>query len=258
MRIRHTHDGQPQIPRPRSNRNVQTTGRYGPAKPYGWRGTWSPEIAHAVGLMATDGNLSRDGHHLELTSKDLEQIQNLQRCFGIRNRITKKGSSYSRRLYFRIQFGNVALYQWLTAIGLNPRKSKTLGMLNIPDKYFTDFLRGCFDGDGHTEAYWDRAWPSSFRVYTSFNSASKAFLVWIQNNLRRLLSIEGRIRLATRQYRLQYAKRESLVLLRHMYAVPGSIRRSRKWEKVRSHFTNVALHQTRARGWRRRTMHEEA
>src|SRR5437773_12109741 len=28
------------------------------------RTTWSPEVAYVVGIIATDGNLSRDGRHL--------------------------------------------------------------------------------------------------------------------------------------------------------------------------------------------------
>jgi len=38
---------------------------------------WSPNFAYAIGLLVTDGNLSPDGYHLNLTSKDLEQIKNL-------------------------------------------------------------------------------------------------------------------------------------------------------------------------------------
>ncbi len=36
--------------------------------------TWTPERAYAVGLMATDGNLSRDGRHLTATSADPDLI----------------------------------------------------------------------------------------------------------------------------------------------------------------------------------------
>jgi len=191
--------------------------------------------------MATDGNLSRDGRHLELTSKDLEQIQNLQRCFEITNRISKKGSGYSKKRYYHIQFGNVVLYQWLTSIGLHPRKSKTLGRLNIPDEYFLDFIRGCFDGDGHSNSYWDPVFPSSFRLYTGFSSASRPFLLWIRSTMRRLLKINGRIKRGTGVYVLRFAKRESIVLLSCMYREPSSIRLSRKWRKVRRHFADVAL-----------------
>src|SRR5215470_11459892 len=36
---------------------------------------WSPATAYAVGLMATDGNLSGRKGHLSLISKDVDQIE---------------------------------------------------------------------------------------------------------------------------------------------------------------------------------------
>ena len=35
---------------------------------------WSPHFAYAVGLLTADGCLSKDGRHLDLTSKDRIQI----------------------------------------------------------------------------------------------------------------------------------------------------------------------------------------
>lgn len=39
-------------------------------KPKGKPVKWSPKIAYAVGLITTDGSLSKDGRHIDLTSKD--------------------------------------------------------------------------------------------------------------------------------------------------------------------------------------------
>ena len=49
--------------------------------------TWSPELAYAIGLIATDGNLSKDGRHISFRSSDLEQIKNFQRCLQLSNKI---------------------------------------------------------------------------------------------------------------------------------------------------------------------------
>ena len=32
---------------------------------------WSPEFAYAIGLIVTDGSLSKDGRHINFSSKDL-------------------------------------------------------------------------------------------------------------------------------------------------------------------------------------------
>ncbi len=45
---------------------------------------WSPAVAYAVGLIATDGNLSRDGRHISVVSKDLDLLETLCRCLGLR------------------------------------------------------------------------------------------------------------------------------------------------------------------------------
>ena len=44
---------------------------------------WSSNFAYAIGLLVTDGNLSTDGRHINLTSKDLEQIKNYKRILKL-------------------------------------------------------------------------------------------------------------------------------------------------------------------------------
>src|SRR3989344_1036593 len=119
---------------------------------------WSPEFAYAIGLLTTDGNLSPDGRHITLVSNDKEQIITFRRCLGLNNKISNNMSGTSKRLGFRIQFGDVNFYKFLLSIGLMPNKSKILGEIKIPDKYFFDFLRGHFDGDGTFYSYWDPRW----------------------------------------------------------------------------------------------------
>ena len=132
---------------------------------------WSPEFAYAIGLLTTDGNLSSDSRHFDLTSKDKEQLENFLRCLGIKNKIGIKTSGLGKKS-FRVQFGDVTFYKFLLNIGLTSNKSKKLGALDIPDKYFFDFLRGHFDGDGTFYSYFDPRWKSSYLFYTVFISAS--------------------------------------------------------------------------------------
>src|SRR3989344_5404579 len=132
---------------------------------------WSPNFAYAIGLLTTDGNLSPDGRHIELTSKDLEQLENFMKCLKIQNKIGQKISGFTKRKTTRIQFGDINFYKFLLSIGLMPNKSKTMGRIQIPDAYFFDFLRGHFDGDGTFYSYWDPRWKSSFMFYTVFISA---------------------------------------------------------------------------------------
>ena len=109
--------------------------------------SWSSAVAYAIGLMATDGNLSRDGRHISVVSKDLDLLEALRRCLGLRVAISEFQSARGRRVG-RVQWSHRAFYDALLTIGLTPAKSLTLGPLAVPDKYFADFFRGCIDGDG--------------------------------------------------------------------------------------------------------------
>jgi hypothetical protein len=66
---------------------------------------WSPNLAYAIGLMVSDGNLSPDGRHINFTSKDLEMIQLFQKSLGIAIHIGRKANNFSgRKEYFVTQF----------------------------------------------------------------------------------------------------------------------------------------------------------
>src|SRR5262245_26965983 len=126
---------------------------------------WSEALAYAIGLMVTDGNLSSDGRHLELTSKDEDQLIAFMKCLDISVKIGYKTSGYTGKKTAHIQFGDVNFYKFLLSIGLMPNKTKVLGSIKVPDEYFFDFLRGHFDGDGCSYSYWDPRWHSSFMLY---------------------------------------------------------------------------------------------
>ena len=179
---------------------------------------WTADLAYAIGLITTDGSLSKDKRHINLTSKDLDQIKTFAKILGLKNKIGKKKSSYSpRKECFQIQFGNVELYHFLEKIGLEPNKTKTLSSLKIPNIYFGDFLRGHLDGDGCTYSYWDPRWKSSFMFYTVFICASKKHLEWLKERIKNLYKIEGRISTHKTWFNLRFAKYDSLKLLNKIY-----------------------------------------
>ena len=195
---------------------------------------WSPELGYIVGLITTDGNLSKDGRHFDFTSKDIDQVKNFKNILGLSNKISLKKSSYAkRRTYYRIQFGNVNLYRFLIEIGLHPNKSKSLEELKVPDEYFIDFIRGFLDGDGFTNSFWDKRWKNSFMIYTGFVSASKKHLEWIQNKIFKLYNINGSLKFNGKStYRLMYAKRASEKLLKLIYYKKDLIFLKRKKYKI--------------------------
>lgn len=181
---------------------------------------WSPDFAYAIGLLTTDGNLSPDVRHINFTSKDHELAILLKLCLGLKNKIGRKANGNDvRKKYYVIQFGDVVFYDFLLQIGLKENKSKTLDKLDIPKKYFYDFLRGHLDGDGTFYSYYDPRWRSSFMFYVNFISASKKHIEWIRSELNKRLGVKGHVSKSVQSsiYSLRYAKAESLKLLPKLY-----------------------------------------
>jgi len=195
---------------------------------------WSPKLAYAIGLIATDGNLSNDRRHINLTSKDLQLLKTFKRCLGLKNKIGLKRSGFSNKKYFWVQFGDVILYRWLLKIGLTPAKSRGIKKLSIPNRYFFDFLRGVFDGDGSCCGFWDKRWKNSFMFYIYLYSGSFQFLKWLRNVLQRSINIYGAFSRERNVWRLKYAKNESRLLFSKMYHQNRLPCLKRKYIKLKS------------------------
>ena len=206
------------------------------AKPKGKvRIKWSPDFAYAIGLLASDGNVSSDGRHITFTSKDLEQMLNFNKALGTNVHVGKKaGSVGSEKKYHVVQFSDVLFYEFLVGIGIMPVKSKVLGEVKVPPELFFHFLRGCFDGDGCSYSYWDKRWKSSFMLYAGFCSASLPHLSWIRDFLHGSLGISGHVSASKSGncYQLRYAKTEARKMIERMYEGEGIIYLSRKRLKI--------------------------
>ena len=171
---------------------------------------------------------------MSLSSNDIEQIENFKKCLGLDNKIGTNYSGTSTKKGFRIQFSDILFYKFLEKIGLSAHKSLTIGSVLVPRKYYFDFLRGHFDGDGTFFSYWDKRWKSSYMFYLCFYSASKNHINWLRSRNARYLGIKGHICKSKNDstYSLRYAKGESLILLKHMYRNKNP-RLSRKYLKIK-------------------------
>lgn len=210
---------------------------------------WTPELAYAVGLLTTDGNLSKDGRHIDFTSKDKGLVETFKKCLNLKNRIGRKyRGSYPKKKCYRVQFGNVVFYHWLCRIGLTSNKSKTIGSVKIPNEYFVDFLRGYLDGDGSVTCYidhWNTYKKPKYiykRLWTRFYSASKENILWLRKKIGELKNIKGHLwegkytrpNQTTSEWTLKFGKKDSLKLLSWLYynpTVPCLMRKRRIAEK---------------------------
>lgn len=218
---------------------------------------WSSELAYTVGLIATDGSLSKDGRHITFKSVDLELLETFKRTLGITNKISEnKEVRKNRKKAYVIQMGSIQFYRWLLRIGLFPAKTYTLGIIAIPQKYFRDFLRGHLDGDGSIFSYKDtynsykgKTYMNT-RVYTKFLSASEKHARWLYKMMGKHSPVQGALvwhrpkdhRVGI--WEIKLAKYESLKLFRWLYYkkdLPALSRKRKIAEKLLAQIKNNKL-----------------
>lgn len=185
------------------------------------------DLWYLVGLIATDGNLSSDGRHVDITSKHLEFLEKIKETLGLVNKIGTKYREKGSEKYYRMQIANKNFYEFLISIGLTPNKSLSLGELKVPEKEFQDFIRGVIDGDGSI-----RRWmhPSnggeqwSLRIY----SASIEFTNWLKVRIEKSFFTKGRVhKNGGRTFVLKYGKLAAQRILQTCY-YDGSMGMDRK------------------------------
>lgn len=175
-------------------------------------------MAYAIGLITADGCLSRDCRHIYFVSSDLEMVENLKSALDIHNKIFKHSRGGEKiKKYFAIHFGDIVFYKFLNKIGLTSAKSKTIKHVIVPRRYFPDFLRGLFDGDGTFYTFWDKRWPASFGYQISFASTSTIFIKWLQSELKKHYGVKGFIRWGSGVFNLRYVKGDSRKIFQTMY-----------------------------------------
>lgn len=199
---------------------------------------WTDKMAYAVGLLATDGCLVTGRKRVQFGSEDRELVELLLSCLDRPARLREERTRIGN-LYYRTQFGDARFYDWLLSIGLTPRKSLSLGAIDVPSEHLIALTRGLLDGDGSIGNHVYRADTRGRPGYTweflwvAFNSSSRAHLLWLSEHLSRAHDINGYLGRTERPSRaphfsLRYGKRASIELLSALYADPEAPALSRK------------------------------
>lgn len=73
---------------------------------------------YLVGLIATDGCLSKDGRHIVITSKDIDFLEYIKNVLGLKNKIGMKARGGEKeKKYGMLSLGDVNFYRYLLSIG---------------------------------------------------------------------------------------------------------------------------------------------
>lgn len=199
-------------------------------------------MAYVLGFFAADGSMHRNkrgAYFIEITSIDKEILEKIRNALQSNHALSMRPGKGNERTQYHFQIGSKIMYADLLALGLTPRKSKTITLPLIPEKYFPDFVRGYFDGDGHvyTGTYRapDRINPK--RVFLSgFTSGSRVFLEQLWKQLKEIGIQGGTLYHGSRAYQLCFSAKDSTRLYNIMYQNRPELCLARKRDKFEKYF----------------------
>jgi len=115
---------------------------------------WTFEMAYVLGFFAADGYITvnkRGGQFWCIQITDKELLENIKKVIEAEHKISIRlpdKNKPNENIIYRLQIGSIEMCDDLQKLGFSERKTKSLAIPNVPKKYFQDFVRGYFDGDG--------------------------------------------------------------------------------------------------------------
>src|SRR5690242_9552827 len=113
---------------------------------------WSSEMAYVLGFFAADGYITvnkRGGEFWSIDIVDKKLIEQIKEMIEAEHKISVRKRVHGVYTSYRLQIGSVEMCNDLRRLGFSERKTNNLALPHVPEKYFTSFVRGYFDGDGH-------------------------------------------------------------------------------------------------------------
>jgi len=150
--------------------------------------TWSSDMAYILGFLYADGNIvqtKRGNHYIAIYTADKSLLVSMRKSMKSRHKISTRISPTG--CVHRIQIGSKEWFYDLDVLGLFPNKTKRMELPCIPEKYFGDFVRGYFDGDGNVWVglvHKNRK-TTLMTIQVSFTSGSYEYLRSLHESLKK-------------------------------------------------------------------------
>jgi len=179
-------------------------------------------MSYVLGFFMADGSITinpRGSEYFAIQIIDKDILEKIKKIMKSEHKITKRIRKPTEQPIYRIQIGSKEMCEDLRKLGVKELKTKTMRLPNIPDKYFGDFVRGYFDGDGNVwvgQIHKDRK-KCMFAIRTVFVSCSHNFLEDLKNRLHKFELNNGSFYGSNRAYRIQYSIKNSVLLYHLMY-----------------------------------------
>lgn len=119
-------------------------------------GVRNTKDAYLLGLIFSDGNLSRNCIEISLHEKDKQILSDISNyvygkevlSYRKARILSKNNKNYNCAGQYRFRITSKEIVSCLRPLGLKEKKSLTLEYPKINSKFDKDFIRGYFDGDG--------------------------------------------------------------------------------------------------------------
>jgi len=182
-------------------------------------------MAYVLGFFSADGYITvnrRGGQFWCIQITDRNLLEKIKKIIGSGHKISIRFPRKStERKSYRLQIGSVEMCNDLRSLGFREKKTLNLSVPNVPEKYFSSFVRGYFDGDGNVwTGYVHRKRKSQYlSIQTVFTSCSKNFLETLRTRLEKYAVNKGVLRkdVSGNYYRLTYSINGSIKLKDFMY-----------------------------------------
>lgn len=193
---------------------------------------WTNEMAYTLGYIYADGSLEDAsylrGKYFKVTSVERKNIEKIRDWMNSKHTIIEiKPLLASRKTRYILRIGSHEIYNDLIKLGLYPNKSLTIKFPVIPKKFFGDFIRGYFDGDGCVRIWRTKGKKQELilrKLCTVFTSGSKEFLQGLADKVSESIGTnQQKVYDGHESYMLSYSTGDSVKLFKFMY---GKVKKS--------------------------------